>query len=217
MKKTLNRNLRGFTLLELLVVLAIIGLLATIILASVGAGRSKARDAKRLVETRHLATTLQMYLIDHGNFHSILALDGVNATLPPNGSIVQALYFSTPIFPSGPGNNSWDTLKTRLADYAKSLAVDSNNSFSDWNNFLTSDSYTDGFYILAIADRDIIINRYIDGTPLCDGNSFTASWYISTVLENENSALTDVNRYPDLFGCYAGTGMKSHLMTIWGE
>lgn len=54
-------RMSGFTLLELLVVVAIIGLLAAIVLASLNSGRGKSRDAKRASALRELRTAMQLY------------------------------------------------------------------------------------------------------------------------------------------------------------
>jgi prepilin-type N-terminal cleavage/methylation domain-containing protein len=52
---------KGFTLVELLVVISIIGLLSTIAVVSLGGSRAKARDAKRLADMRQLMTALNLY------------------------------------------------------------------------------------------------------------------------------------------------------------
>lgn len=59
---------RGFTLIELMVVIAIIGLLATIITASLGSARAKSRDARRVADIRIIQTALQLYRNDNGMF-----------------------------------------------------------------------------------------------------------------------------------------------------
>lgn len=56
---------RGFTLVELLVSIAIIGLLSSIVLASLSTARDKALDAQRMANTRTLKNALQMYANDH--------------------------------------------------------------------------------------------------------------------------------------------------------
>lgn len=48
----LNKNKRGFTLIELLVVVSIIGLLSSIVLASLNSARTKAKEAKAKMEMK---------------------------------------------------------------------------------------------------------------------------------------------------------------------
>jgi type II secretion system protein G len=51
----------GFTLLELLVVIAVIGLLSSIIIVSMNSTRGKARDARRKGDLKQIQTALEMY------------------------------------------------------------------------------------------------------------------------------------------------------------
>lgn len=55
---------RGFTLVEILVVIAIIGILASIVLVSMGGARAKARDAKRQSDIRQIVAAMEMYYND---------------------------------------------------------------------------------------------------------------------------------------------------------
>jgi len=52
---------RGFTLIELLVVISIIGLLSSIILASLSTARAKARDARRKTDVHQIVNALYLY------------------------------------------------------------------------------------------------------------------------------------------------------------
>lgn len=49
----------GFTLIEMLVVIAIIGLLASIVVVGLGGSRAKARDAKRISDLHSIQTALE--------------------------------------------------------------------------------------------------------------------------------------------------------------
>ena len=59
---------RGFTLVELLVVVAIIGLLAGIAVVSVNAVRAKARDTKRVADIKQIQTALERRFSDTGMY-----------------------------------------------------------------------------------------------------------------------------------------------------
>jgi len=52
----------GFTLVELTVVVAIIGLLATMVLSSLNDTRKKSRDARRIADLKELRAALELYI-----------------------------------------------------------------------------------------------------------------------------------------------------------
>jgi len=56
-----NKNEKGFTLVEVLIVISIIGLLASIILVGLGGFRSKGRDTRRITDLRSSQTALELY------------------------------------------------------------------------------------------------------------------------------------------------------------
>lgn len=68
MKKNFIKSHPGFTLVELLVVMAIIGILAVISLANFRTSQIKARDAERKNDLRQIANALEAYMNDHGSY-----------------------------------------------------------------------------------------------------------------------------------------------------
>ena len=61
-------NKKGFTLVELLVVIAIIGLIAVLAIISLSSARIKARDARRVSDIRQIQTALELYNDDQGTY-----------------------------------------------------------------------------------------------------------------------------------------------------
>lgn len=69
------RRILAFTLLELLVVMAIIGILAAIGIASFGGVQAKARDARRKSDIESFARALEMFYNDNGRYPIITSAD----------------------------------------------------------------------------------------------------------------------------------------------
>jgi prepilin-type N-terminal cleavage/methylation domain-containing protein len=65
------KHRRGFTIVEFLVVLAIIGLLATLALLALSSARTKTRDNARLLQVREVQTALELFTLDSGGVYPI--------------------------------------------------------------------------------------------------------------------------------------------------
>ena len=90
-----NRSVRGFTLVELLVVVFIIGLLASVVTISASSARAQSRDAKRKSDLQLVASSLELY------------------------------YAAQREYPDAFAQWQWATLRTALVpDYASSVASD---------------------------------------------------------------------------------------------
>lgn len=70
-----TKLIAGFTLIEMLVVISIIGILATLVAANLNSARSRARDAERKSDLKNIETALRIYYNDKGSYP---ANDGVN-------------------------------------------------------------------------------------------------------------------------------------------
>ncbi|MEZ7820853.1 MAG: type II secretion system protein [Patescibacteria group bacterium] len=67
------KNKKGFTIIELLIVIAIIGLLATISIVALNGARQKGRDAKRVGDIRQIQTALELYFNDQNSYPLVAA------------------------------------------------------------------------------------------------------------------------------------------------
>jgi len=84
--KHLFKPKAGFTLVELLVVITIIGLLATISTISINVARVKARDVKRQADMAQIQLALFLYYDDH-NAYPVADFDLAHAA-DPNWTIL---------------------------------------------------------------------------------------------------------------------------------
>lgn len=64
------KNKSGFTLVEVLIVISIIGLLASIILVGLGGFRSKGRDTRRIADLSTIRLGLEAYYSKEGQYPS---------------------------------------------------------------------------------------------------------------------------------------------------
>ncbi len=58
----------GFTLIEFLVVIAIIGLLSSVVLSLLNTARMESRDARRINDLRQIKLALELYFDDNRSY-----------------------------------------------------------------------------------------------------------------------------------------------------
>ena len=97
------KSKRGFTIIELLVVITIIGLLATVVLAGLTSARQKGRDARRMGDLKQMSNAIA--LIGTGQIGTSFAGCSPNTTTGAaiNTCTIGSLNFLNYLDPSGSG------------------------------------------------------------------------------------------------------------------
>lgn len=72
----------GFTLIEILVVIAIIGILSSVIIASLNTARERARNASYLVQIREYQKALALYYTNQGSYPGTSAWGCIGTGFP---------------------------------------------------------------------------------------------------------------------------------------
>ncbi|MBF0275621.1 MAG: prepilin-type N-terminal cleavage/methylation domain-containing protein [Nitrospinae bacterium] len=79
--ESLRNGDKGFTLIELMIVIAIIGILAAIAIPQFAKYREKAYDAASKADITNMATALESYFLDNGTYTTDQSLlTGFNST-----------------------------------------------------------------------------------------------------------------------------------------
>lgn len=63
-----SSRISGFTLIEILTVVAIIGLLASVVLVGLGSFRTRGRDTRRIADLRATQNALELYYTKNGSY-----------------------------------------------------------------------------------------------------------------------------------------------------
>lgn len=119
---SLKSKQSGFTIVELLIVIVVIGILATLVIVTFSGVQQKARDTKRETDVKALASQLEVYYANNGSYPALaelqtntwvsanlkgLDLAGLNA---PNGT------------PGAGGNTVTSTTSTTTYNYTPTPA-----------------------------------------------------------------------------------------------
>ena len=104
MRKILNTkfsilNSKGFTLVELLIVVAIIGILSTLLTANFIGVRQRSRDAQRKADLKQMQSSLELYRADQGVYPTAISNCGTSFKSP---DCVSSTYMQkVPLDPNG--------------------------------------------------------------------------------------------------------------------
>lgn len=138
-KKNLSIQ-RGFTLIEILVVVAIIGILAGIIVANLDTVR-RSRDSQRISDLLKIQTALEQYKADNGSYPPNEWSSSVNIQLN---------------CPSGVGLGNSDCSIIYLAKFP----VDPHNSLDDF--YITAWGWPAQYYYTRLSDNAYVLKACLE-------------------------------------------------------
>ncbi len=154
---------KGFTLVELLVVISIVSLLNSVVLTGIKNARASARDSRRISDIRQIRNALELYKSSQGYY-------------PPSLSLLTPKYIKTiPQDPLGSTDGTWETCRpsycyTTNADYYNNSARTSYHLGVLMEKPSASLLKSDSNYFFSSSDYFISSNEYISSGYDFDGN-----------------------------------------------
>ena len=140
-----NSSRKGFTLIEMLIVIAIIGILSSIVLVGLGPIQRRGRDARRQADLRQVQNALELYYNKCG-YYPGLAAGGSDAPSPPPG-VRGCTGYSV--------NNGWTGMTDALTQSFLGVSkIPNDPSFPSKTYEYASDGDTGSSYVLSATLED---------------------------------------------------------------
>jgi prepilin-type N-terminal cleavage/methylation domain-containing protein/prepilin-type processing-associated H-X9-DG protein len=189
------RGRGGFTLIEVLVVIAIVGILAALLLPALSAARERAREASCMSNLRQLFMAMDMYCTHFSEYYLSAARDIQTTNLERWHGIRQPM--NPPTY--GPNTNPFDPSLSRLAPYLGITPGSSETKIKECptfaGNWVTPGAYEVGCGGYGMNHLYLGSNEY--KTPIYYTNAVHAQSTFETLLDVENAAARPSVREPD--------------------
>lgn len=130
---THDKTSRGFTLLELLIVIAIIGILSVVVVVALDSSRAGSRDANRASQMQEFLKALELYYTEAGSYPDDGIADGGAALEFVEGSV--------------PGN------ELRISEYLSRIPEDPRYLESEGYHYCV-DSVGSSMYLIINTEKD---------------------------------------------------------------
>ncbi len=167
----INRK-TGFTLIELLVVISIIGLLSSVVLASLNTSRAKARDSKRIAQLKQVQTALELYYSKYGTYPDLVTPPIIGYARSGSPDDLGNGCGPTTVGGTYP-NGVWCDFESKLTEFIKPVPKDLNNSTYKFHYKFNNSNKVPGFGLgvelettnsVALNDGGYHDNMYETGT-----------------------------------------------------
>lgn len=114
----------GFTIVELLIVVVVVAILATITIVAFNGIQAKARDSERAAETRTVMQALEMYAADNGSYPSV-GTDNIGYSMTTLTATLVPKYISAiPTPPSGGSSADYQYVRGAASTMSYAIRVD---------------------------------------------------------------------------------------------
>ena len=159
-RSILSSSRAGFSLIELMVVIAIISILANFAILQTGKILSKARDARRLTDIYNIQIALKQYLVDNGTYPLDWTLGPRCGGPQPNNAWCTS------------NDASWDNLAARLAPYLPKLPKD---PYANISGGWAADIFGYSYCYPANAASDYLLVYQLENSPTPPNTGYTDS------------------------------------------